>query len=300
MNFIFKLTLQLLILIPGITSASITISHKGFHNLYKNHFASCSNREFINIGAPPENTIDNIKQAFKYGADYVEFDIRVTKDKIAIIFHDEYLLCDKTIKISNHSLEELNLIIKENRFSFIKDKKQSANVLPTKLITLKELLKELPNGKFLLNPKSKTKAEAIAIKNALELWPKSKYKNIKLWGRKYTYDLIEDGQTKLGGFIQNHWQSEACLQDYRFSLGLFLPKSCYNQNITLEPKRDFLIWGGLNQLSAMAERHNSYLYFFLPHINNLNYLNTIIDSSIKGIIVSDIQYFNELSKQLRK
>lgn len=300
MNFIFKLTLQLLILIPGITSASITISHKGFHNLYKNHFASCSNREFINIGAPPENTIENIKQAFEYGADYVEFDIRVTKDKSAIIFHDEYLLCNSTIKISNHTLKEINLILKKNRAKFIKEKKQNINIIPPRLITLKDVLNELPDGKFLLNPKSKTKAEAIAIKNALKLWPKPKYKNIKLWGRKYTYDLIEDNNAKLGGFIQNHWQSEVCLNDYRFSLGLFLPKSCYNQNITLEPKRDFLIWGGLKQLSEMAERHNSHLYFFLPHINNLNYFHKIINSPIKGIIVSDIQYFNKLSKQMRK
>jgi len=35
-----------------------------------------------------ENTIDSFREAFKRGAQMVEFDVVLTKDKVPIIFHD--------------------------------------------------------------------------------------------------------------------------------------------------------------------------------------------------------------------
>lgn len=33
-----------------------------------------------------------MEEAFKHGADFVEFDVQLTKDKIAVIFHDFHVL----------------------------------------------------------------------------------------------------------------------------------------------------------------------------------------------------------------
>lgn len=290
--FIFKL-------IPCICLAkTIIISHKGFHNLYKDQFADCQDRVFTNIGAPAENTLDGISEAFKHGADYVEFDTRLTKDDIPVIFHDKFLLCSKKLKISEFTFLELNLYLKKNYKQIISNNRQSPYILPKQLITLDDVLKHFPNRSFLLNPKEKSWNEAIAIRKQLLKNKKRHFPDIKLWGRKSTYQIIESNDIKLGGFIQNHWQSEICLSDYRLSLGLFLPKSCYGQNVTLEPSRDFMIFGGLENLSRLLKQHNSDLYFFIPKIQSINYLKDILNSEIKGIIVSDIQYFSFIRNQL--
>lgn len=39
-------------------------------------------------GSAPENTIAAIKRAFALGADYIEIDVRLTKDKIPVVLHD--------------------------------------------------------------------------------------------------------------------------------------------------------------------------------------------------------------------
>jgi glycerophosphoryl diester phosphodiesterase len=39
-------------------------------------------------GTAPENTIAAIKRAFALGADYIEIDVRLTKDKVPVVLHD--------------------------------------------------------------------------------------------------------------------------------------------------------------------------------------------------------------------
>jgi glycerophosphodiester phosphodiesterase len=55
-----------------------------------------------------ENTIASFNQAARNGADYVEFDVQVTKDRHAIIFHDDYIIIEDKVprKIGDITLEE--------------------------------------------------------------------------------------------------------------------------------------------------------------------------------------------------
>ncbi|CAM6022585.1 unnamed protein product [Sphagnum balticum] len=55
-----------------------------------------------------ENTIASFNQAARNGADYVEFDVQVTKDRHAIIFHDDYIIVEDKVprKIGDITLEE--------------------------------------------------------------------------------------------------------------------------------------------------------------------------------------------------
>lgn len=56
-----------------------------------------------------ENTIEGIQAAYDYGADLVEFDVRLTRDNQLVVFHD-YLLDYRTEKqglVKNYTLAEL-------------------------------------------------------------------------------------------------------------------------------------------------------------------------------------------------
>lgn len=60
-------------------------------------------------GEQPENTLAGIRHAIKSGADIVEFDVRLTKDKIPILAHDfhTYRLDKKINLVSRLTFDEL-------------------------------------------------------------------------------------------------------------------------------------------------------------------------------------------------
>lgn len=57
----------------------------------------------------PENTIPAIQKAAEYGFDYVEIDIRQTKDGVWVLMHDEDIksVCDKRGKVSSYTYYDL-------------------------------------------------------------------------------------------------------------------------------------------------------------------------------------------------
>lgn len=67
-------------------------------------------------GLAPENTLEAMRAGLEAGADILEFDIRLTKDKIPVLTHDFHTLRthrDTTI-ISHHTFEELRERTKPN------------------------------------------------------------------------------------------------------------------------------------------------------------------------------------------
>lgn len=57
----------------------------------------------------PENTVPAIQKAAEYGFDYVEIDIRQTKDGVWVLMHDEDIksVCDKKGKVSSYTYYDL-------------------------------------------------------------------------------------------------------------------------------------------------------------------------------------------------
>ncbi|TXT67179.1 MAG: Glycerophosphoryl diester phosphodiesterase [Promethearchaeota archaeon] len=110
------------------------------------------NRDFLVIahrGASkeaPENTLKAFEKAIKLGADFVEFDVHLTKDKEVIIIHDEdtYRTTGQKGLVKDMTLKEIKMLQCEGRES---------------IPTLKELIK-LAKGKIGLQ--CEIKAEGLA------------------------------------------------------------------------------------------------------------------------------------------
>lgn len=83
-------------------------------------------------GLAPENTLASLQKALDHGVDEIEFDLRVTKDNIVILHHDEQVT----------SRNGLSLTIKDSVFSELKR-------LKPKLTTLTEVLDTLPKSAVL-------------------------------------------------------------------------------------------------------------------------------------------------------
>lgn len=60
-------------------------------------------------GLAPENTIASLQKGLEHHADELEFDVRVTKDQIAILHHDSHLIDPNGQKhlIADHTYQEL-------------------------------------------------------------------------------------------------------------------------------------------------------------------------------------------------
>jgi glycerophosphoryl diester phosphodiesterase len=102
-----------------------------------------------------ENTLQSFELALAAGADYLESDIQVTKDKVPVLFHDGDLtrLVGKKTKVSDLNLAQIKQI-----------------ELPHlgKIPTLEQALTSFPEAKFNLDLKT-PQAEKVGIQTILKL-----------------------------------------------------------------------------------------------------------------------------------
>ncbi len=82
-------------------------------------------------GYYPENTLVSIKKAIEMGVDAVEFDVRMTKDGVIVLFHDEKL--DRLLKIHGR--------LRDRTFEFIR----KFSIRGERIPTLEEALEVLKN-----------------------------------------------------------------------------------------------------------------------------------------------------------
>ena len=107
----------------------------------------------------PENTLASVHLAWEQNIDYVEVDVRLTKDNILVVFHDETTIRFNQIdkSINEYSFEELLAI----DVGIFKGEQWRNESIPT----LEEVLKTIPaNGTLVVELKDGTEME-----NALEL-----------------------------------------------------------------------------------------------------------------------------------
>ena len=121
----------------------------------------------------PENTISSIKEAFVQGADGVEVDVRLTKDKRVVCIHDK-----NTLRTTGLSLEVKNSDYRELKNLDAGSWKGTAwknELIPS----LEEVLKEVPLGKEIFI-EVKTGLEIIDPLISLVLSSKIKQRNISM------------------------------------------------------------------------------------------------------------------------
>ena len=287
---------------PFNWAETLLISHKGFHNLNRELSSRCQAQKLIPRNAPPEFTLESIEKAFIFGADVVEIDLRLTKDKKLVMFHDWNMEC---ITGKNQNIGDVNYVDLRNQvdlgfnisFDFGKNfPLRSKGYFGPVLIS--DVLKKFPQKKFLLNPKDKSDEEAQKIVELLKNLPEEQHHLFSLWGREETHRLVKNKLPHFGDFYNNHWQSDYCLNDIR-SFAYFtgeMPMSCWNKVISLDIHRTWLLpdWSG-KMIDRLAEK-NSKLYFFVPQFDIPFFVHELyLSGKFHAFIVSDIKNFIQVS-----
>jgi glycerophosphoryl diester phosphodiesterase len=97
----------------------------------------------------PENTRASFQKAINAGAEGLEFDVRLTKDGIPVVFHDASLrrIAQKKDKISDLSISELRKIDIGSWFNSKHSDKYDAAFANERILTLEEFFKFLDGYK---------------------------------------------------------------------------------------------------------------------------------------------------------
>jgi glycerophosphoryl diester phosphodiesterase len=82
---------------------SLDIGHRGMG-------MSFTSDKFNKVSAIPENTIHSFLSACDSGADYIEFDVQLSSDRVLVIFHDLSVSVSVSIAASDESLKKMMLV----------------------------------------------------------------------------------------------------------------------------------------------------------------------------------------------
>ncbi|XP_021340983.1 glycerophosphocholine phosphodiesterase GPCPD1-like isoform X2 [Mizuhopecten yessoensis] len=83
----------------GKDAKSVDVGHRGLGSSYKHK----------KLAAVRENTIASLQSAGSHGADYVEFDVMLSKDMVPVIFHDFHVCITYRKKKKEHQLLKLGV-----------------------------------------------------------------------------------------------------------------------------------------------------------------------------------------------
>lgn len=128
-----------------------------------------------------ENTLPTFKKAFEKGAQILEMDIQITKDKMAVVCHDNNLkrLCGVDSDISSLTYSELPPIQSKVDLHFSEDQYHTTDNDDRKIPLLEDLMKEFPDVPF--NMELKQRDDELK-REVLRLIRKYKRESITIWG----------------------------------------------------------------------------------------------------------------------
>ena len=208
----------------------------------------------------PENTLDSIQKAFDLGLECIEIDVKVSKDNIPLLLHDDTL--DRTTNGSglacDFTFEEIKNL--DAGYYFYKSKTE---IKVPSLSSVLELVKK--KQKYLnIELKPNKNYEEINVKNVIEEIKKNQYYKIYFssFDLSSCVSLKENAPDLLCGFLNDDFNKinitetiDICKKFNFFSCGInlnFFSKSIIDQ--FLENKIQVTVYADKNITKSQAEK----------------------------------------------
>ena len=194
-NFVFAL-----VFCSSISSAQTLIAHRGVHHTYHTEGLTNETCTAERIYPPThdyfENTIESMRAAFEYGADWVELDIHPTSDDHIAVFHDWTVDCRTEGEgvTRSHSLVYLQSL--DVGYGYTADngatfplRGKGVGLIPS----LPEVLAAFPDRQFVINMKSSQTRDAEILSRFLLSIPISQRSLLLVYGgRDYMLEHIAE------------------------------------------------------------------------------------------------------------
>lgn len=225
------------------------LAHRGQHQLFDREGLTAETCTASRIRPPEhaflENTIPSMRAAFDAGAAVVELDVHLTPDGAFAVFHDWTLDCrteasDVTEKTPISRLKELDI-----GYGYTADggktfpfRGQGIGMMPT----LTEVFDALPEGRFLVNFKSRRAEEGETLATLLNANPAYREAVFAVYGGGEPTETAIAAVPNLKGYTAR--SAKKCLLGY-LALGWsgYLPAACRNTLVPVPVNYASLLWG---------------------------------------------------------
>lgn len=192
-----------------------------------------------------ENTVPSMRAAFASGADVVEFDVRLTKDKQLAVFHDDRLdyRTDGKGLVSEHEMEQLRRL--DVGFGYTADNGRTFPLRGTGrglMVSIEEVFRAIPDGRFLIHIKDAGDEVGPVLLSFLERLGASQVAGISVYGNDPALDLIQrhyPGMKTLSMRRMKH----ALLSYELLGWSGYIPRPIRNMELHLPLRYARLLWG---------------------------------------------------------
>ena len=225
------------------------ISHRGVHQTYHREDLERDTCTAIRIYPPThdfiENTLPSMAAAFEAGADIVEIDVHLTPDGEFAVFHDWTLDCRTQAEGQTNQTPMSLLRTLDAGYGYTAD---GGKTFPLRdkgvgmIKSLPEVLDAFPEGRFLINFKSRRPIEGRVLAEILEENPRWR---AQVWGVYGAPVPSEAAVARLPGMPYfTKASAKDCLLSYALTgwTGL-VPEVCHNQIVPVPVDYAPLLWG---------------------------------------------------------
>ncbi|MCP4163938.1 MAG: glycerophosphodiester phosphodiesterase [Deltaproteobacteria bacterium] len=225
------------------------LAHRGLGQTFEIENAKW-NTNTAKIIYPPEhfyieNTIPSIKAAFNYGADMVEFDIRVTRDKKLVVFHD-YIIDFRTNghgKVSDFTLKELQKLDVGYGYTHDEGKSYPLRGKGVGLMTsIEDIFKNFKGKAFLIHIKDSGNEIGELLLMELSLLSTGDLENISIYGNDQAIKTIKKRYPQVKTFSKKIIK-KALISYELIGWSGYIPENIKNVQLHLPIQYAKFLWG---------------------------------------------------------
>ncbi len=238
----------------------LLVAHRGLGQTFSHDGINKNTNTARRICTPEhpylENTIPSMEAAFRYGADAVELDIKLTKDKQFAVFHDYTLDYRTNAKgsVSDFTMAELKLL--DVGYGYTAD---SGKTWPFRgkgiglMPSLQEILRLFPGRKFYIHMKSNDPEDGIHLARFLNSLPLQQQQLLTVYGGDKPVTALKEQMPAIR--VTSKERIKKCLLQYAV-IGWtgYVPHAMRNTELLLPVNYAPYLWGWPHKfLKRMSE-----------------------------------------------
>lgn len=247
------------------------IAHRGVHQTFNRtditNETCTAERIFPPTHPYLENTIPSMRAAFDAGADVVELDVHPTTDGQFAVIHDWTVDCRTEGQGVTREHDMASLKTLDVGHGYTADGGKTFPLRGTgvgQLPELKEVLAAFPDGRFLINYKSREAREGDMLAALLEDHPEWRGAIWSAYGGDAPTERANALIAGLNGYGAQ--QMKSCLLDYlKLGWSGYVPEACRNTHVMVPANLARFAWGWPHRFRARLEAAGSDIILIGPY-----------------------------------
>ena len=242
------------------------LAHRGLAQTFDESKTDMNSNTATMIDKPThdylENTIRSMKAAFDYGADAVEFDVKLSKDNQLAVFHDSTLEFRTGVQgeVQDYTMDELKKM--DIGYGYTAD---DGNTYPFRgkgiglMPTMDEVLETFPDKEFIIEVKDGKIETYHVLWEKLKTLSPERLKQLSICGASDEGVEYLREQSDTLRLLSKKFMIKALIQYELMGFTGYIPESMKNTEIRIPLKYAKLLWGWPNKFMERMASVNTHI-----------------------------------------